>query len=294
MLKIQKLSSAGQPQVLPLLGRCFPDYWEQLATRENRMPFDEISFAAYCDHVLCGHCGVMLYEVADNDGVFRQMGGIASVAVAPEYRGRGIAAQLCQEVIRWAETAPGIISLPLYTALFRVYESVSWTLYPLPQPFFARPQRKIAALKWQCGSELEKNVKEFIISLYESTPVYPGKVRRKNGTEFHSWRRIFADPELSFAATADGYAIKYGDVLAETGFAPGTPAEIKKDFFAAALTPDGADILLPETSVCGMELELSAAHSDPMHGERVLVRDVKNSEFHRKNPGLFFSLADKF
>ena len=60
-MEIVKLSPDEQKQILPLLGRCFPEYWEQLAAKEQKMPFDEISFAAYKNGILCGHCG----EVAE-------------------------------------------------------------------------------------------------------------------------------------------------------------------------------------------------------------------------------------
>lgn len=293
-MEIVKLSPDEQKQILPLLGRCFPEYWEQLAAKEQKMPFDEISFAAYKNGILCGHCGVLPYEIADNTGIFRQMGGIASVAVAPEYRRQGIAAALCQAVYQWAETAAEMVSLPLYTGFFRVYQSVSWQLYPIPQARFARSYHQAEPLIWQAGTALDEEQKKHIISLYEASPVYPGKVRRKHGTGFHDWKRIFADPEMSFAVTDCGYAIKFDSALAEVFFAPGTTAKAKNLFFAAALTPNGCDILLPEAVTGNIELSCTAPHADPMHEERVLVRDLKNSSFHRNNPGLFFSLVDKF
>ena len=108
---MRRLETAEQPQILPLIGRCFPDYWEQIACNSGKMPFEEISFAAFDDDVPTGHCGVIPYEIWCNGKVY-PMAGIASVATSPEYRKQGIAANLCRMVMAWAREQK-FHSLPL-------------------------------------------------------------------------------------------------------------------------------------------------------------------------------------
>ncbi|MBR2345687.1 MAG: GNAT family N-acetyltransferase [Lentisphaeria bacterium] len=291
MLTIKKLTWEEQPQILPLLGRCFPDHWEQLAQKEQKMPFDEISFAAFEHGEIAGHCGVMIYEVCGRDGIPRTMGGIASVAVDPRCRNRGIAAALCRHVADWAENEPEIISLPLYTGLFRVYESVSWHKIEIPEAQFARSRRETAPLNWRKGGELSDTEKSRIAEIYAAMPAFPGKVIRKSGTGFHGWNRIFGEPDFTFAVTGGQYAVKVSGTLAETGFRSLNGAA---GFVEAAVGPNGCDMLLEKSMTAGAALEYSPSVNDPMHGERVLVRDLKKREFHRKNPDMFFSLVDKF
>ena len=293
MLEIRQLAPGEQSQILPLLGRCFPAYWEQIAARGRKMPFDELSFAAFSGGTAAGHCGLILYRVRDARGGTALMGGVASVAVAPEWRGRGVAAQLCETLIRWAEAEPELVSLPLYTELFRVYEKSGWRRFDPPAAGFA--EGIASTLSWRRGADLSTEEKAAVTALYAGMPDYPGKVIRGNGAAFHDWPRIFAEPEFRFAL--DGtqqYAIRVEGTLAEVGFVPGTPAAVRGRFIRSALGPDGAEMLLPPSVVSGTALTVGPARTDPMHGERVMVLDLKGAEFHRANPGQFFSLVDKF
>ena len=45
-ITIKILSAEEQPRVLPLLGRCFTEYWEVIANTMTTFPHDCISFAA--------------------------------------------------------------------------------------------------------------------------------------------------------------------------------------------------------------------------------------------------------
>ena len=295
MIEIRRLADAEQPLVLPLLGRCFPDYWEQIAATKKAMPFDEISFAALDDGKPVGHCGVVVYRVSDGRGGQCVMGGIASVAVAPEFRGRRIAASLCETVAAWAETEPEMVSLPLYTGLFRVYESVGWRRFDPAPPEFARGRGQAAPLSWKPGTALDEAEKVRIAMLYAAMPDYPGKVARSfDGRGITDWPRIFAEPEFSFALADEAYAVRSQETLAEAGFLPDLPTRERAEFLAAALGPEGSDMLLPPPAVAGIDLERGAAHGDPMHGERVMVRELKGGAFHRERPDIFYSLIDKF
>ena len=61
-LNIRLLENSEQSLILPLLGKSFPDYWEQLALSSGKMPYEEISFAAFDTDKVIGHCGVIPYR----------------------------------------------------------------------------------------------------------------------------------------------------------------------------------------------------------------------------------------
>ena len=56
---IRRLKNDEQQMILPLLGACFPDYWEQIAVKSGKMPFEEISFAAFDGDKVIANCGII-------------------------------------------------------------------------------------------------------------------------------------------------------------------------------------------------------------------------------------------
>lgn len=285
------LSEEEQPVILPLLGGCFPDYWEQLAAEQKKMPFKEISFAAFDGEKAIGHCGIIPYSIMCG-GEVRRMAGIASVATHPDYRNRGVAAELCEMAAQWAGEK-GFTSLPLYTGFFTVYEKAGWQLQPVPVVRQIVDGKKTAAISWCRGGDLNDVEKANIIKLYENGENFDGKVLRDISGTFHSWDRLFNDPDLRFAAVPKMYAIKVGDVIVELNFdrVNATLADKKRLFYQLG----AQHIYLPETAelqeiFCGVELQDSA--SDAMHGERPMILDIVKN-FHLDNK-IFFPVADKF
>ena len=278
------LSDREQPLILELLGSCFPDYWEQLALKNGRMPFYEISFAEFDGTKLIGHCGIIPYDIYCRGKVF-PMGGIASVVVDPAYRNRGIARDLCNFSADWAKTH-GFISLPLYTAHFRVYESCRWQKLPVPSTlqFAFLPPPQIPARSKESLTEKEKMS---IIALYESAAKFNGKVIRQTAGTLHSWERIFAEPEFTFSLIPGGYAIIASGVVIEANFAPDVRYE------DAVSLIGNRPFYLPTVPEVLAGTEFIASTVDPMHGERPMFRDLDANDFHLRNR-IFFPVTDKF
>lgn len=277
---MQKLTDSQQPEILELLGKCFPDYWEQLALKQGKMPFFEISFAEFDHGRVIGHCGIIPYEVWCGSR-YHPMAGIASVAVDPDFRRRGIAGRLCNFAADWAKEN-GFVSLPLYTAHFRVYESCSWHKLDVPAARYFPEAGKSGAIR-RMGRELSSAEKNSIIQLYENSPQFDGKVKRQDSGTLHSWERIFNEPEFTFLLSPAGYAIEANRVIVEANFLPGTSDRVIRDFLG------DSPFYLPEM-LPGAE---PFTHRDAMHGERPMVRDLTEPEFHRINR-IFFPVTDKF
>ena len=289
---IRLLKKSEQHLILPLLGDAFPDYWEQLALKQGKMPYEEISFAAFDGTDVVGHCGVIPYRIWCENSVV-PMAGIASVAVAKEYRNRGIARELCTFAAQWAKQEK-FVSLPLYTEHFRVYESASWQIFETPSARRVISGKKTAALSWEKGSGLTDREKENIIRLYKDSPLFNGKVLRDESDTLHSWERIFAEPEFRFAVVPKMYAIKTGDTVIEIAFdIPETSvADRKRLFYQLGVQK----LFLPETEIvkellAGVEFE-EISPDDVMHGEKVMVLDIAENFHCGRN--IFYPIVDKF
>ncbi len=292
-LNIRLLENREQSLILPLLGESFPDYWEQLALSSGKMPYEEISFAAFDNDKVIGHCGIIPYRIMHDGEVF-PMAGVASVAVAPEYRRQGIARELCIFAAQWAKMK-NFVSMPLYTAHCRVYESAGWQILDTPQAKEIVSGKKTAALGWEKGSSLTGKEKANIIRLYNESPAFDGKILRDGSGTLHCWERIFAEPDFRFAVVPKMYAVKSGDTLIELGFdnAQTTLADRKRLFYQLGVQK----LYLPETELIqelldGVEME-NISSKEVMHDEKVMFFDLENSGFH-SGKELFFPITDKF
>ena len=286
------LSAEEQAKILPLLGKCFPDYWEQIASECGKMPFEEISFAAFDGDRPVGHCGIIPYTIWC-EGNLSRMAGIASVATDPDYRKMGIAVNLCRFAAQWAQEN-GFASLPLYTGFFRVYEAANWRKMDVPETVSV----KVSAppVLWRHGSELTSAEKTQIIDIYNNSENFNGKVLRQDSGTLHSWARVFGEPGFTFAKIPDAYAIKADSAVIELGFADVMPLAARKDFFASLAENGSVECLLAPTAantqiISGFSQEKSTI--DAMHGERPMVLDLGSGNFHTRYT-IFFPVADKF
>ena len=291
--KMRILNSDEQSLILPLLGESFPDYWEQLALSMGKMPYEEISFAAFDHDKVVGHCGVIPYRIICGKENFL-MGGIASVAVAPEYRRKGIASELCSLASQWAKDNK-FVSMPLYTAHCRVYESAGWQVLDTPSAKKITSGKKIAAPGWEKGSSLTDKEKANIIRLYNDSPAFDGKVLRDDSGTLHSWERIFAEPDFRFIAVPEMYAVKIGDTLIELGFDNHQTALADRKRLLYQLGVQ--KFYLPETELIhelleGVEIE-NIPSDEVMHGEKVMFLDLEDPGFH-SGKDIFFPITDKF
>ena len=287
----RKLELEEQPLILPLWEVCFPDFWEQLAVKNGKLPYEEICFAAFDGSRAAGHCGIIPYSIECGGKNF-SMAGIASVATLPEYRKQGIARDLCKFAAVWAENH-GFESAPLYTAFFRVYESASWRKLTVP-PALSAPAGDGAC--WKTGSELTAQEKSLIAEVYSVSGSFDGKVLRQDSGTLHSWERIFTEPDFLFAATDRMYALKADDTIIEFNAYPGVPLTSQKEFFQTLGCNGKADFYLPPSPTVKellAALELHPSTHDPMHGELPMVLDFGGRNFHSAHE-IFFPAADKF
>ena len=291
-LTMRLLNASEQTEILPLWAECFPDYWEQLAVANGKIPYEEICFAAFDGETAVAHCGIIPYDIWCGKRICR-MGGIASVATAPAYRKRGIAAKLCGFAARWA-AKNNFESLPLYTGFFRVYESVGWRKLTVPESCAVTVSGE--SVPWKKGCELTGAEQAEIIALYEQSENFNGKVIRKNSGTLHSWARIFAEPEFLFAKIPGAYAVKSGGVVIELNFDCQSELIKRKEFFAALGEGGKVICFLPPTSDNLAMLQYfpnEKSSFDAMHGERPMVRDIGTGDFHTVNR-IYFPVTDKF
>ena len=281
-----------QSRAVGLLARCF-DEWREFQKRYgDRFPFLELSFLALgADGAPAGHVGLMPFEISDGRGGSLRMAGVASVGVAPEYRGRGIAAMLCEAAAVWAREH-GFDAMPLYTGVPPVYARCGWKTVPSGgRTLSAPPERAAARRNWRQGSDLSEAEKTFIRRCYENSPPLAGRVRREEaGKSFHAWSNLFANELNRFLVTPEGYALTTGGVLAEmagdTDAVAGAVTEVPTAFLAPH-DPAARSLLR-----CGWQITPARSDApDCWHGEVAMVKTLAGRPLPDE---LFFPLPDKF
>lgn len=281
---------ALQNTAIPMLCRCF-DEWQMFRARYGeQFPFEEISFLARADGRIAGHVGVMEFPVQDGCGGTLRMAGVASVGVAPEYRGRGIARELCTLAAKWA-AQNGFAALPLYTGVPKVYAQCGWRSVPSNGVTLQPPPAAAAAAdEWRSGSTLTKAEKAWIIQCYEALPPLPGRVVRDiAGPRFHSWEWVFASDLNRFLVAPEGYALAVDGVLAEIGGDGAALARRCTGVASAFLSPRdrAAEALRAEG---WREAQDSPDAPECWHGEGAMLNILPGRTVPDR---LFFPLADK-
>ena len=276
-----------QRNSVPMLARCFEEWQMFQAAYGNVFPFREISFVALNqkDEVV-GHVGIMPFDVIDENNNVVRMAGIASVGTDPDYRGRGIAAQLCRNAAKWAKKN-GVDLLPLYTSCNRVYESCGWKNFPMHSISLLNRNFDKNGIKGRKGSDLTSTEKAFIMNCYDRIGTFAGKVIRSNDNSFHGWDRIFRETFFDWYVDRSGYAVTFEGYLAEfcalNGDARKLLSGIEKAFLPEKF-PQLAFLLDDDWQITGLNVE-----PDCWHGENVMICDLKKSP-----ENLFYSLVDKF
>ena len=279
---------AVQREAVDLLARCFEVWAERKVTFKGRFPFREQSFVAR-DHAgeVVGHLGIIPFDLRSGKGDTISMAGVASVAVAPEYRKLGIAGMLCQQAAIWAEKNH-FAAMPLYTSAFRVYEKNHWQMADsngclLKNPF---PQRSSAG--WKSGAELSCDEQNFIRKLYDQRHDVAGwVVRTEDPYDAVSWQRLFSKPGYSWYIHDSGYMLSADGTLAEVcGRIPVTCAGMEFAFFAKH-DPACAELISAGWS------DVSAEYPQPpcWEGEAVMTRIITPGMLPEN---LFFPLPHKF
>lgn len=274
-----------QRNAIPMLARCFEEWQMFHAKYGNKFIFREISFVALNEKdEIVGHVGIMPFDVLDGEHNVIRMAGIASVGTDPEYRGRGIASQLCRNAAEWADEN-GFDCLPLYTSFNRVYESCGWENFDMRSVSIVNrnPREK----KGRKGSELTAVEKAFIMNCYDRMGVFAGKVIRTNDNAFHGWDRIFRETFFDWYIDKNGYAVAFEGVLAEFFALDGDASKLVSDITSAFLPekfPGVGALLDNDWLVSGVNM-----NPDCWHGENVMTCNLKNVP-----DDIFYSLTDKF
>ena len=223
-------------ELVPLLMRCFPDFWEPRLKRGMRsFPYDLKLFTAKIDGRLIGTVGIHDYQFVLNHKII-VCGGLSDVGVDPDFRGRGYAGKLQDFAWEYCRKNYNCCPMmPLYTDKPGVYLSRGWQLYEpdrsreirtedFPkQDAFRLDFREIRKAVWQFKQPPEKReeiIFRTILRIYRDGQTFPGKCMRSVKT----WLELFAEPEHEWRLEKDTYFLYRKNRLLEAYSAdPGHP-----------------------------------------------------------------------
>ena len=295
--------SAEQDNLLPLLARCFPNHWGKRPPG-SPFPYAGTSFVAEAAGKFIGHAAIM-HMKSEVAGQVLDVGGLASVGVDPDWRGRGIAEKLC----RMAEAYFGernYAMLALYTALYRVYEKSGWRRYDNAEKPWTLAGNVSGAklIPGVAGGELDETARALVLAANAAGAKFPGKTVRYEGPKVrHSWKNLFGRANLRFYIAPNGYAITCHGILEEL-FAPESE---RKTLLASALAENAGEVTVAVPPEC-LSRDAAAkygfavsgeAKQDPMAGESPMIYTYADGRFPElaraiAEKRLFFPAIDKF
>ena len=215
-LKITRWSLTQFDGIVPLLLRCFPDFWEpRLAEGKRSFPYDLKLFAARLDGKVMGCIGVHPYSFFAGDGCCC-CGGVSDVAVDPDFRGNGYAFELQEFFMEYCRTRfSDTALLPLYTDKPGVYTKLGWRIYesdrsneiktadfPEKNSFVFDTPPSLPCLKGRRKPRSEAEVKALkIMEIYQKGHVFNGKCLRSAKT----WLELFSDKEYRWRLEENTY-----------------------------------------------------------------------------------------
>ena len=213
-------------ELVPLLMRCFPDFWEpRLKLGLRSFPYDLKLFTAKLDSRMFGCIGLHDYPFFMDDSIVRCY-GVSDVAVDPDFRGNGYSHDLQRFVIDYSRDKAASGFLPLYTDKPGIYKRLGWTVYesdrsteiraedfPKGKTFrFEIGKIRLSFLRGGTPAESpEEKTASAIVKLYESGHCFNGKCERSGKT----WWELFADPEYEWQLDENVYYLYRRDVLYE-------------------------------------------------------------------------------
>ena len=293
--------SAEQDDLLPLLARCFPNHWGKRPPG-SPFPYAGTSFVAEAAGKFIGHAAIM-HMKSEVAGQVLDVGGLASVGVDPDWRGRGIAERLC----RLAEAYFGernFAMLSLYTALYRVYEKSGWRRYDNAERPWTLAGNGEPLIPGVAGAELDETARRKVLSANASGAKFPGKTVRYEGPKVrHSWKNLFGRANLRFYLSPNGYAVTCHGILEEL-FAP---LPERKALLASVLAANAGEVTVAVPPEClsrdeaaGYGFTVSGeAKQDPMAGESPMIYTYTDGRFPELTEAiaekrLYFPAIDKF
>ncbi len=276
-----------QRQALDLLARCF-EVWAERKRVFGKFPFRELSFVAFDGDTACGHLGIIPLESSAEDSSVIRLAGVASVAVIPEYRKRGVAGKMCEAASRWAEDN-GFDAMPLYTSVMRVYEKSGWAVFPVEMQTLKAPEiTSDDGSFWKSSAALSEEEKAFIVKCYENMPPLPGRIIRvTDAYAANSWQRLFSKDNLLWHIAPQGYILAVDKVIGEVaGVVDVIPAGVNKAFLSVQ------DAAYSQLLNFGWQKDLPPqALQECWDGEVAMMKIFHPEKIPAK---LFFPLANKF
>ncbi len=224
---IQRFPLSRFDELVPLLLRCFPAFWEvRLARGMRSFPYDLRLFCAVLDGRRIGTVGIHEYRFL-LDGNVTACGGLCDVGVDPAFRGRGYAGKLQEFALAdCREHYPSCPMMPLYTDKPGVYLSRAWRpcepdrtreirTEDFPKRNAFRPDAGESALdvlrgKRPARNDMEKTLRR-IQKIYSRGVSFNGKCVRSPKT----WLELFADPEHEWVLEDRTYFLYRKDRLLE-------------------------------------------------------------------------------
>ena len=214
-------------QLIPLLMRCFPEFWTpRLAEKKYSFPYDLKLFAARLEGKLMGCIGVHPYPFFFEGDVY-SCGGVCDVAIDPDYRGKGYSVELQKFFMDYCQRNYKAVSLmPLYTGKPGVYLKRGWKIYesdrsdeissevfPPENTFTFNAERlSLACLRGRKAPRTQEELLAHrIMKLYLSGKKFNGKCIRSGKT----WWELFADAKHLWRLTEDTYYLYRAETLLE-------------------------------------------------------------------------------
>ena len=225
-ITVTEFSLTRFDELVPLLMRCFPDFWEpRLKLGLRSFPYDLKLFTAELDSRLFGCIGLHDYPFFMDYSIVRCY-GVSDVAVDPDFRGNGYSLDLQRFVLDYSRDKAASGFLPLYTDKPGVYKRLGWTVYESDRSIEIRTEDfpkgrtfrfeigkiRLSFLRGDAPAESpEEKSASVIVKLYESGHRFNGKCERSGKT----WWDLFADPEYEWQLEENVYYLYRGDVLYE-------------------------------------------------------------------------------
>lgn len=224
-------------ELLPLMLRCFPEFWEaRLARGQRSFPYDLRVFAGRLDGRLIACAGLHPYQIL-LQGEVLPLYGLCDVAVDPDWRGRGYGRRMQDFAIRTCRKSHLLCpAIPLYTDKPGVYRSAGWHLYTprrdheLPpglcpqQNAFSLAEAGIRADFLRPHPQAPHRAEQLVRTIqeiYMAGRVFPGKCLRSGKT----WSELFADPAHTWHLDADSYGLfRHGCLIEAYARHPDHPA----------------------------------------------------------------------
>ncbi len=206
-LEISQFPLSHFQELIPLLLRCFPEFWQpRLGCGLYSFPYDLNLFAGRIGDRLVACVGIHEYQVRINHEVL-PLGGLCDVGVDPDFRGQGFAHQLQDYAIEYCLKKTPYCAMPLYTDKPGVYLSRGWQIYESSRDNEISaerfPPRKTFSLTDACinikrdTQAIGENQSPQLVLAHEMPMIYslgrnfPGKCFRSEKT----WNELFADPK---------------------------------------------------------------------------------------------------